>query len=87
LAGGTTVSSGSLNSAVSASATFRVSVPGIRRTLSSASAEPGITLERKPPFMMTGAMVVRMSEWISGSFDSCRSAAARADGVPLNRSL
>jgi hypothetical protein len=44
------------------------------RALIVASAEPGMTLLRKPAFIMTGAIVVRMIAWSSGSLLISRSA-------------
>ena len=63
------------------------SVPGMTRTLMVASAEPGMTLLRKPPSMITGAIVLRMIACISGSLLTSRSAAASAAGSVLVNSV
>ena len=47
--------------------TVEGSVPGRTLTLMVACADPGITLLRKPAFSITGAMVLRIIAWISGS--------------------
>ena len=57
-----TVSSGSLNSFSSVLMSAAGSLPGMRRTFSVSSAEPGITFDRNPPATMTGAIVLRISE-------------------------
>src|SRR5262249_31150694 len=59
------------------------SLPGIIRRLIVAVAEPGITLARKPPLMITGALVWRMSAGSGGSRLTAESARrARAASSP-----
>src|SRR3569833_1840427 len=60
--------------------------PGMMRRFTVACTDPGITFERKPPLMIVGAIVLRMSEWYSGSLLTMESARAARRGSPLTTS-